>query len=128
MAEVNACGTMLLYHCTGGTAHVEVPADQGGPAVIKMASTAGPPPIVPTADTAPQEWSVEYHIPFALFEQRFGAGRPATGQNWRANFYACGGSRPHYGNWAPLKEARPGQMGKFHCPQAFAPLHFVANL
>ena len=53
-AEVNASGTMLLYHCKGGTSHTEVPPVQGGPEVIKMATTAGPAPILPADDTAPQ--------------------------------------------------------------------------
>ena len=58
---------------------------------------------------------------------RLGASRPAPGSNWSANFYKCGGTKPHYGAWSALKAKRPGQMGAFHSPESFAPIEFAGS-
>jgi hypothetical protein len=71
--EVNAAGTMLLYHCKGGTSFEPVAPEDG--ATIKMASSLVAPgtPILPSEASEPQPWVVEYHIPWALFAKYFGA-------------------------------------------------------
>ena len=58
---------------------------------------------------------IEYHIPFSLFEKRFGLpkpGRPNSGTAWRGNFYSCGGPKPHYGNWAPFRDRPKTHSGR----------------
>ena len=121
--EMNASGVLLLYHCRGGTE--STPVSEEDAATIQIAATAGPAPILPDQDTEPQSWSVEYHVPWALFAKHFDTPTPPTGGTvWTANFYKCGGPKPHYGNWSPLLAKRAGQMGAFHSPESFGQLCF----
>ena len=67
------------------------------------------------------EWTVEYFVPFALFEHYLGPLGDVAGQEWRGNFYKCAenNSHPHWGSWAPI-----GKDLNFHAPGHFAPLRF----
>jgi hypothetical protein len=71
---------------------------------------------------APQNWTIEVFIPYALFTPFVGAVAPQPGDTWRGNFYKCGDatSHPHWAMWAPM-----GADLNFHQPQYFAPLRFA---
>ncbi len=122
--EVNCGGTMLARRCPApaesdaGVEGVEVSAAHG--ASIPMAHSL--PRIVEPEITQPTTWTLEYHIPFALFEHYFEASRPTSGTIWKGNFYKCGDatSHPHWGSWAPVNTPRPS----FHQPAFFQPILF----
>jgi len=122
--EVNCGGTMLLHRCPSpqdqeaGRQIVEVSDEDG--ATIRMAHSL--PQIVEPEIPEPTTWTVEYHIPFALFEKYFTASRPVPGTVWKGNFYKCGDetSHPHWGTWAPVEGPRPS----FHQPAFFQPIVF----
>ena len=123
--EVNCGGTMLLHRCSSAAEResgrdTEEVSDADG-ATIRMAHTL--PKIVEPEIAEPTIWSVEYHVPFALFAQYFGAETPTPGTEWRGNFYKCGDrtSHPHWGSWAPVETERPS----FHQPAFYQPLVFA---
>jgi hypothetical protein len=104
--ECNAGGTMLLYHCTRGDAgNVEVElGDDDIPLAASLVDTptgfvsGGGTKILPEI-TEPTVWTIEYHVPWKLFERYHGiSSPPASGTQWRANFYKCADqtSHPHW--------------------------------
>lgn len=123
--EINCGATMLLYRCpsTGeasrGIGRVHLDAADG--ALLQSTSTL--PKVIETEITEPTDWSVEFHVPWSLFEKHLGVQRPGAGTVWRGNFYKCGDhtSHPHWGSWAPMQAPKPG----FHQPAYFQPLEFA---
>ena len=122
--EVNCGGTMLVRRCPS---RAEQDASEEGKkvsgehgATIAMAHSL--PKIVEPEIAEPTIWTLEYHLPFALFEHYFGASRPVSGTAWKGNFYKCGDatSHPHWGSWAPVDTPRP----TFHQPDFFQPVLF----
>ncbi len=71
----------------------------------------------------PVVWTIQYAIPFALFERYVGTLGPVAGQTWRGNFYKCAdaSSHPHWAAWAPI-----GDELNFHQPRYFGTLRFGA--
>jgi hypothetical protein len=69
----------------------------------------------------PIEWSLEYNIPFALFEAYLGPLNPGKGIIWKGNFYKCGDhtSHPHWASWSSI-----GEVLNFHQPNVFGKLEF----
>ena len=123
--EVNCGGTMLLYRCTSATEREagrdrQSVSDAEGD-TIRMATTL--PKIVEPELTETTIWSVEYHVPFALFAKYFGCDTPTAGNEWKSNFYKCGDntSHPHWGSWALVETPSPN----FHQPDFFQPLVFA---
>ena len=123
--EVNCGGTMLLYRCPSATEREagrdrQSVSDADGD-TIRMATTL--PKIVEPELIEPTIWSVEYHVPFALFAQYFGCDTPRAGSEWKSNFYKCGDrtSHPHWGSWALVETPSPN----FHQPDFFQPLVFA---
>ena len=122
--EVNCGGTMLVQRCVSeaeretGQQPVEVTEEDG--ATIAMATSL--PRIVEPEIAEPTTWTVEYHVPLALFTSYFGCEPPSSGTAWRANFYKCGDktSHPHWGSWAPVRTENPS----FHQPAFFQPILF----
>lgn len=122
--EVNCGGTMLLHHCpspkdrAAGKSWIPVSDEDG--AAIKMAHTM--PKNVDPEITEPTIWTIEYHVPFSLFEKYAGNISHEKGDQWRANFYKCGDqtSHPHWGSWAPVNTEKPN----FHVPECFQPIIF----
>ncbi len=65
-------------------------------------------------------WSLEFAIPFVLFERYIGNPGRLEGQQWRGNLYKCGDktSCPHWASWSPLRERN------FHAPRDFGVFRF----
>jgi len=79
------------------------------------------PTTLPAEITDPIEWSVEYFVPWSLFEAYVGQ-LPSPGQRgWRGNFHKCAddSSHPHWASWSPI-----GAELNFHVPRYFAPFRF----
>ena len=70
----------------------------------------------------PVVWSLQYTIPWSLFIEVTGHGRPTTGDVWTGNFYKCGDetSHPHWAAWSPI-----GEVLNFHAPECFGQLVFA---
>ena len=122
--EINSGGTMLLsYHedpewkSEGPVKEGSVPWELASKVVIYHSMPK-------TVDPEIEEdvvWQIEYHIPFAIFEEYVGPLGDVAGQEWRANFYKCAenNSHPHWATWSPI-------LGKldFHQPQYFGAIKF----
>jgi hypothetical protein len=61
-------------------------------------------------------------IPWSLFVEVTGHGRPTVGEVWTGNFYKCGDetSHPHWAAWSLI-----GEVLDFHAPERFGRLVFV---
>jgi len=72
--------------------------------------------------TEPENWIVEYSIPFSVLSKYMKVDEPGPEVSWRANFYKCGDktSHPHWLTWAPVGYPEP----KFHLPEFFGRLDF----
>ncbi|MDA0335528.1 MAG: carbohydrate-binding family 9-like protein [bacterium] len=123
--EINCGATMLLYRCPSTTQAAQggerVHLDEADGALLRSAASL--PQVIDTEIVGPTDWSVEFHVPWVLFEKHFGVTRPVPGSVWRGNFYKCGDhtSHPHWGSWAPMATPKPG----FHQPACFQPLQFT---
>jgi len=123
--EVNCGGTMLVRRCTteeesqAGVEAVAVTAADF--ATIALATSL--PKIVEPEITEPTTWTLEYHLPFALFTTYFDIAPPTSGTAWKGNFYKCGDqtSHPHWGSWAPVGTPKPS----FHQPSSYQPILFA---
>jgi Carbohydrate-binding family 9 len=69
----------------------------------------------------PTNWTLEFQIPFQLFEEYIGALGKVAGQTWRGNFFKCAeeNSHPHWAAWSPVDEFN------FHLPRCFGELQFA---
>lgn len=70
--------------------------------------------------TTPQQWCLQFFIPFEILCPFVPSLNGVVGRTWRANFYKCADqtSHPHWASWAPVTEMN------FHLPDCFAPIHF----
>ncbi len=123
--EVNCGGTTLLHRNPHPEAR-ERGEQRTGVSEADWRTVAlahSMPRIVEPEVTESKTWTVEYHVPFALFHKYFDGVRHDTGTRWRANFYKCGDqtSHPHWGSWAPVDTPRPN----FHVPASFQTLVFA---
>ncbi len=122
--EINCGGTMLLYRNPSVEEHaageIRVPVEETDSVLITIAHSL--PKIVEPELVDPIVWTVEYQIPFTLFEKYFGSVRSSSGAVWRGNFYKCADrtSHPHWGSWAPVETTRPN----FHIPKCFQAIEF----
>jgi hypothetical protein len=122
--EVNAGGILLLYRipvAIDGTAQMDRLEPVPFELVREMEIFHSLPARVDPEITEPCEWSIEYKIPFELFQHYLGPSGSLAGQIWRANFYKCADatSHPHWGMWAPIPDGR-----RFHRPEYFGELIF----
>lgn len=123
--ELNCGGTMLLHRCLSpeereaGKTRVSVTEEDWSSIAISHSM----PKIVEPERVVPTIWTVEYHVPFALFNKYFGSVRVGVGSMWRGNFYKCGDrtSHPHWGLWAPVGTPYPN----FHVPERFQTIVFA---
>jgi len=116
--ETNCGGAMLLNF-------QKIPR-QGAPlsdnelSQIKIAGSL--PKIVDPEITEPATWIVEYRLPLAILEKYRKMLKPASGVEWRANFYKCADktSHPHWLTWSFVDRPNPD----FHVPKSFGTLVF----
>ncbi|MBI3987082.1 MAG: carbohydrate-binding family 9-like protein [Lentisphaerae bacterium] len=123
--EINAIGTLLLFYIEdssrdpdeGFAGFTRVPWKLGKQVTIHH-SLSG---IVYPEIEKPTAWTLEYFIPFSLFEAYVGPLGELPGQTWMGNFYKCADqcSHPHWATWSPI-----GEKLNFHVPESFAPLKF----
>lgn len=73
------------------------------------------PRVVEPEIAAPVTWTLEFSIPFGLFEAYVGPIGAGPGQTWRGNFFKCAeeNSHPHWAAWSPVDEFN------FHLPRCF---------
>ena len=126
--EVNAGGAILLYHMvTVNHPPTKFSDFKATPVSVEHMDTIqifhSLPNVVLPERTGPLTWSVEYRIPFTLFEAYVPGSTPRAGAAWRANFYKCADttSKPHWASWAPIDPVL-----SFHRPDYFAPIVFGA--
>ena len=99
--EVNAIGTLHLSYIedptrtpNGFVKFTRVPWNLGSSVSIYHSITGRVFPEI----AEPVDWTVEYRVPFSLFEHFVGPIGAVSGQTWRANFYKCADktSHPHW--------------------------------
>lgn len=78
------------------------------------------PRVVEPEITEPLTWTLQFFIPFALFEHYVGPLGNVGGQTWRGNFHKCAdeSSHPHWATWFPVDALN------FHLPHCFGALQF----
>jgi hypothetical protein len=78
------------------------------------------PRIIEKEITEPTVWTLQFFIPFSLFEPFAGKLGGIPGQKWRGNFFKCAEevSQPHWASWAPVDEFN------FHLPRCFGTIRF----
>ena len=122
--EINAGGTMLLYHLidwrrdkvTRRLKLVE-PVDPAWCEQVDIHHSM--PKTVKKPIKEPIAWTVAYSIPLALFTAYKGVGGVKAGDEWECNMFKCGGS-DHYACWSPISREL-----NFHLPKFFGKLLFA---
>jgi hypothetical protein len=121
--EFNCGGAFLSCYITnperapgGFKEFIKVPASIGQ--TIQVRSSL--PPRVDPEVVTPLAWTLNFVIPFALFEHYLGPIGALPGQVWRGNFFKCAeeNSHPHWASWSPVDEFN------FHRPNCFGTLRF----
>jgi hypothetical protein len=69
----------------------------------------------------PTTWTLQFSIPFALFENYLGPFGPIQNQVWRGNFFKCAEevSHPHWASWSDVDKF------DFHRPNCFGTVEFA---
>ena len=121
--EFNCGGAFLCCHITnpertpdGFKQFTKVPLEIGR----LIQTRASLPRVVDPEITEPVTWTLQFLIPFVLFEDYTGSLGNVSGQMWRGNFFKCAedSSHPHWAAWSPVDELN------FHLPRRFGALHF----
>ncbi len=122
--EVNAGGTMLLYHMidwrrdkVNGGFGKAVPVDKAWCAQVEIHHSL--PAAVRKPIAEPVAWTVAYRIPLSLFTAYKGVGGVRPGDVWACNMFKCGGS-DHWACWSPIAREL-----NFHQPKFFGRLVFA---
>ncbi|HEX5221855.1 MAG TPA: carbohydrate-binding family 9-like protein [Verrucomicrobiae bacterium] len=79
------------------------------------------PQIVQPEITEPITWTLEFRIPFSVFDDYVGPLGKVAGETWHGNFFKCAeeNSHPHWAAWSPVSEFN------FHVPQCFGTLRLI---
>jgi hypothetical protein len=79
------------------------------------------PRLIETEISEPTVWTLQFLIPFGLFEPFAGKLGNVSGQVWRGNFFKCAEevSHPHWASWSPVDEFN------FHLPKCFGTIQFT---
>ena len=123
--EINCGGTMLLHFVRSPEPTNGVYADYdevSAEAVSDVRIVSTMPQRVDPEIAEPTDWTLQYFVPFTLFERyKTGVGR-GPGVQWRANFYKCADrtSHPHWASWSPVT----GELS-FHKPDCFDVIEFA---
>jgi hypothetical protein len=119
--EFNCGGAHLCNHIMDWTrtsqgfkSCVKIPPALGRQVAIQSSL----PPIVDPEIADPIDWTLQFFIPFAIFESFLGPVRPLGGEVWRGNFFKCAEeiSHPHWAAWSAVDEFN------FHLPRCFGNL------
>lgn len=86
----------------------------------QIQTRASLPPIIEKEMAEPIVWTLQFFIPFSLFEPFAGKLGNIDGQLWRGNFFKCAEevSHPHWASWSPVDEF------SFHLPRCFGEIRF----
>jgi len=121
--EFNCGGAFLCSYITnpertpgGFKEFTRVPAPIGQTIQAKSSLPQQIDPEIPT----PILWTLQFLVPFTLFEHYLGPLGTIPGQVWHGNFFKCADetSHPHWASWSPLDELN------FHRPTCFGTLRF----
>ena len=68
----------------------------------------------------PVTWTLQFMIPWSVFEEHVGVLGEISSQRWRGNFFKCAEevSHPHWAAWAEVDEFN------FHLPRCFGRIRF----
>ena len=120
--EFNCGGAFLCSHVTDPTRTAAglmqctpVPAEIAHSIQVRSSL----PRVVEPEITEPVTWTLQFFIPFALFEPFIGPLGVVAGSTWRGNFFKCAedNSHPHWASWSPVDELN------FHLPRCFGEIH-----
>ncbi|HEX2967009.1 MAG TPA: carbohydrate-binding family 9-like protein, partial [Syntrophorhabdaceae bacterium] len=103
--EFNCGGAILSSYITDptkieGRVAGAVPIEEKE--ISKIELTSSLPGITDPEIAAKITWTIEFSVPFALFEYYIGKLEKEKRREWRGNFYKCGDktSHPHWASWA----------------------------
>jgi hypothetical protein len=122
--EMNCGGAFLCWHildptrtADGFKRFVRIPWESAREIQVR----ASLPRIVEPEIAEPVTWTLQFFVPFALFDKFVGPLGPVSGRTWRGNFFKCGDetSHPHWASWSPVDELN------FHLPRCFGTLRFA---
>ncbi|SHG55752.1 Carbohydrate-binding family 9 [Fodinibius roseus] len=117
--ETNCIGTALFaFQKERGVGRVDIPESTFKK--VKLAHSI--PSVVEPEITEPVTWTIEYRLPVEILTKYSDVTQPASGVEWRANFYKIADktSHPHYLSWALIEHPEP----HFHLPEYFGTIVF----
>ena len=117
--EINCGGTILFHFQTErGKNRIVIPKEECEAIFCRHSLPRSVDPEI----QEPVTWTVSYRLPIPLLEKYTKVTPPASGVQWRANFYKCGDktSHPHWLTWSPVEAPKPD----FHRPEFFGILEF----
>jgi hypothetical protein len=121
--EFNCGGAFLCSYIidpertsTGFKAFTKLPWEVGR--LIQVRTSL--PRIIEKEISEPTMWTLQFFIPFSLFEPFAGKLGHVSGQVWHGNFFKCVEevSHPHWAAWSPVDEFN------FHLPRCFGEIRF----
>ena len=121
--EFNAGGAHLCSYIVdpertpeGFKEFTRLPAELGRTVAVRSSL----PRVIEPERVEPVTWTLQFFIPFALFEHYIGPLGPLAGQTWRGNFFKCAEevSHPHWAAWSPV------DAFNFHLPHCFGEIRF----
>ncbi|HOC56843.1 MAG TPA: carbohydrate-binding family 9-like protein [Verrucomicrobiota bacterium] len=122
--EFNCGGSFLCSHIInpertpdGFKEFIKVPAELGQSIQARSSLSQ----VIDPEITTPVLWTLQFFVPFGLFEHYLGPLGAIPGQAWRGNFYKCGDetSHPHWAAWSPVDQLN------FHRPDCFGSIGFA---
>ena len=118
--ETNCCGKILLFQqMERGVGLVKVAAED-----LDKIEIAHSLPYEQILDEIqePTVWTLEYRLPISMIEKYMPVEKPASGVEWKGNFYKCADktSKPHWLTWSFVNMPKPD----FHRPEFFGTLTF----
>ena len=122
--EFNCGGAFLCSYIidpertpNGFRAFTKLPWEVAGQIQVR----ASLPRIIEKEISEPTLWTLQFFIPFSLFEPFAGKLGHIFGQVWRGNFFKCAEevSHPHWASWLPVDEFN------FHLPKCFGTIRFA---
>ncbi|MEX1063207.1 MAG: carbohydrate-binding family 9-like protein [Balneolaceae bacterium] len=117
--ETNCGGTALFaFQEERGVGRINIPESEFEN--VDLAHSM--PSIVDPEITDPVTWTIEYRLPVDILNQYTDVAKPASGVEWKANFYkiASQTSHPHYLTWSHVDNPEP----QFHLPEYFGTIVF----